>query len=530
MSKIKKLEDLLALKKINRREFMARISALGLTATLSPAILSMPASAGVPKKGGRLRVGLTEASTSDSFDAGGACCSVWEMWLTFQFRNNITEIDPKGRPIPALAESWESTPDASKWIFKIRNGVEFHNGKTLDSNDIIYSLNHHRKEESKSPAKSMLAPIKEIKADGKHAVIIETEGGYADMPALMSDYHLQIVPDGHTAWQECMGTGPFIKKDFEPGIRFLSVRNPNYWKDGLPHFDEVESIGMHDRATRTTALQSGEIDVMNDPDLKTVHLLKRLPGVQVIRTPSSRHFTIPMITGIEPYNNNDVRLALKYAIDREELFKKILQGYGSLGNDHPIGPIMQYFNSDLPQRKYDPDKAKFHLKKAGLEAHEFKLHTAEFAHSGAVDAALLIQQSAAKAGVNIKVVREPNDGYWSNVWRKKPWSMCSWSPRATEDMMFSVAYAEDAVWNDTHWKDERFNQLLRDARKELNESKRRDMYWEMQKITRDKGATVVHLFTDHVIAATSKLKFKEPMAGNFEMDGQRGFEKWWFSS
>jgi peptide/nickel transport system substrate-binding protein len=97
-------------------------------------------------------------------------------------------------------------------------------------------------------------------------------------------------------------------------------------------------------------------------------------------------------------------------------------------------------------------------------------------------------------------------------------------------MMFSVAYAEDAVWNDTHWKHERFNQLLKDARKELNDSKRREMYWEMQQIVKDKGATVVHLFTDHVIAATSKLKFKKPMAGNFEMDGQRGFEKWWFSA
>lgn len=530
MSELKELERLLIHGKISRREFLVRVSALGLTSALAPAIFHTPASASTPKKGGRLRVGMTEASTTDTLDAGGACCSLWEMWITFQFRNHLVEIDPKGRPIPALAESWESTPDASKWIFRIRKGVEFHNGKTLDSHDVVYSLNHHRGDESKSPAKAMLVAIKDIRADGKHAVVIEAEGGYADMPALMSDYHLQIIPEGHTTWEECMGTGPFIMKSYEPGVRFFSVRNPNYWKEGRPYFDEVESIGIHDTATRTNALRAGEIDVMNTPDLKTVNLLGKMPGIQVIRTPSSRHFTIPMMTDIEPYNNNDVRLALKYALDREELFEKILNGYGSLGNDHPIGPIMRYYANELPQRTYDPEKAKFHLKKAGVEGHIFKLHTAEFAYPGAVDAALLIKESAAKAGINIEVVREPNDGYWSNVWLNKPWCMCSWSPRATEDMMFSVAYAEDAEWNDTHWKHERFNKLLKEARKELDDAKRRELYVEMQRIVRDEGGTIVHLFTDHVIAATSKLKFEEPMAGNFEMDGQRGHEKWWFES
>ena len=97
-------------------------------------------------------------------------------------------------------------------------------------------------------------------------------------------------------------------------------------------------------------------------------------------------------------------------------------------------------------------------------------------------------------------------------------------------MMFSTAYAEDAKWNDAHWKHEKFNQLLRAGRIELDDAKRREIYTEMQKIVRDEGGTVVHLFTDHVLAASSKLKFEEPMAGHFEIDGQRGSEKWWFES
>lgn len=133
----------------------------------------------------------------------------------------------------------------------------------------------------------------------------------------------------------------------------------------------------------------------------------------------------------------------------------------------------------MPQRTYDPDKAKFHKKKAGLLDRTFKLHAADAAFAGAVDAAVLYQESAAKAGIKIKVVRVPDDGYWSNVCTKKGWCMCCWSGRATPDLMFSTTYAEDASWNDTQWKNERFNKVLVEARAELDEKKRGEMYAEM---------------------------------------------------
>jgi peptide/nickel transport system substrate-binding protein len=213
-----------------------------------------------------------------------------------------------------------------------------------------------------------------------------------------------------------------------------------------------------------------------------------------------------------------------------ELLKKILNGYGTIGNDHPIAPSMRYYASELPQRAYDADKAKFHLKKAGLQGHAFKLHASDGAYAGALDSALLIRESAAKAGIDIQVVREPNDGYWTAIWRKKPWCFCYWSGRATADMIFSTAYSETASWNDTHWKNAKFNALLKAARSQLDAAKRREMYVEMQRIVRDEGGTIVHLFADQVIAATTKLKIEEPMAGHLELDGCRGTEKWWFAS
>jgi peptide/nickel transport system substrate-binding protein len=191
----------------------------------------------------------------------------------------------------------------------------------------------------------------------------------------MSDYHLTIVPAGTSGddWIKGIGTGAYIQTKFEPGVVSIGKRNPNFFKEGRAHFDEVEMLVIADAGARTNALKTGAIDLMSDVDRKTAHLLKRSPGIEVLRVPGTFHDTMPMMTDVAPYDNIDVRLALKYAVDREHMVKTILRGYGSPGNDHPIAPIQKYHAKDLPQREYDPEKAKYHLKKAGLEGHTFKL-------------------------------------------------------------------------------------------------------------------------------------------------------------
>jgi len=143
MSKLKELERLLTNGKITRRDFITRISALGLMAAVSPALFRAPAYTATPKKGGRLRLGVAGGSTTDSLDPA-LFEDAFMQGLGWQLRNCLVEIDADGKPIPELAESWNSTPDAAKWIFKLRRGVEFHNGKALDAEDVVFSINHHR--------------------------------------------------------------------------------------------------------------------------------------------------------------------------------------------------------------------------------------------------------------------------------------------------------------------------------------------------------------------------------------------------
>jgi peptide/nickel transport system substrate-binding protein len=270
---------------------------------------------------------------------------------------------------------------------------------------------------------------------------------------------------------------------------------------------------------------------MNRFQLNLTHLLLRARDIQIINVTGTKHYSIPMLTDRDPFNNNDVRLALKYAINREHLLKEIVRGYGAVGNDHPIAPCQKCYASELPQRAYDPDKARFHIKKAGMSDYTFSLHAADAAWPGAdaAAAAMLYREHAAKAGIKIEVIIEPDDGYWDKVWMKKPWVMCYWSGRATADWMLSTAYAADSSWNDSFWKHERFNKLLKEARAELDDAKRYELYVECQKILNLEGGVIIPMFANIVEAASKRLNINNP-AGNWEMDGHRAAERWWFVS
>ena len=523
------LKRLLSEGRIDRREFIKRSSALGLAAFIPSAILSEEAHAASPKRGGLFRVAVRGGATTDSLE-GGALLDTHNVYTSWAVRNNLVEVNASGEVIGELAESWEASDGATSWVFTLRKGVEFHNGKTLDAQDVVHSFQHHLGEDSKSGAKGLMTSIVELKADGKDKVRFKLSDGSADFPYILADYHLTIAPDGTEgdAWNKGIGTGPFMLTDWEPGVRSSGKRNPNYFKEGKPYFDEFECLNVADVTARTQALRNGEIHAMEDPDPNTLHLLSRAPGINIHEIAGTKHFSYPMLVDNAPYDNNDVRLALKYAIDRESFVKKVIGGHGTVGNDHPIGPNQRYFAKDLEQRIYDPDKAKYHLKKAGLSSIDMKLHAGDI-YAGGVDGAMLYKAAAAEAGINLDVVREPTDGYWSNVWMAKPFSVCYWSGRITEDWMFSIAYAAEAAWNDSHWKHEKFNTILRLARAELDDAKRRVMYADLQSICRDEGGVVIPAFANWIIATSSKIGTPDKIASNWTLDGDKSSERWWFA-
>jgi len=524
----RQLTDKLVQGKITRRRFMAGMTAMGVVAALPVSLLPKASAAATPKRGGVFRLAMGHGSTTETYDPA-TLASGFQTVMSRAINNTLTEIDPNNELIPCLAESWESTPDAAKWVFKIRKGVEFHNGRRLRAEDVVATINYHRGEKTKSSVKPIVKSIQSIKADDKYTLVIELSEGNADFPYNLDRPGLGVYPaakDGSLDWKDGNGTGGYMIKNFEPGVRAYFERNPNYWNASRAHVDAAELLSIKDAPARTTALVTGKVHVIDQVDPKTAHLLAKRPGIHVEEGTGPLHYTFPMLMDVPPFNDNNVRLAIKHGLNREEMLQLILKGHGTIGKDNPIGPSYRYYASELAPIPYDPDKAKFYLKQAGLSQVDVTLSAADAAFAGAVDAAVLYKEHAAKAGINIQVSREPNDGYWSSVWLKKPWCACYWGGYATEDLMLSTGYSPGAAWNDTHWNHEKFTQLLVSARAELDETKRREMYVDMQRILRDKGGVVVPMFANAIDARNDKIAHGK-VSSITAFDGRRIIERWW---
>ncbi len=516
---------------LGRRDFMRRASALGVGAVAAANLWTGTARAAEPKHGGHFRIGIAAGSTTDSLDPG-VYDDTFDLAMGWSMANNLTVLNNYGDLAPELAESWEASADAATWTIKLRKGVEFHNGKTMGADDVIASINHHRGPDSKSGAAGILKSITDIRKDDDQTVVFQLESGSADFPYLLSDYHLIILPekDGKMDWEGGKGTGPYVVDNFEPGIRMEMSKNKNYWKADHAFFDNYTVLAIIDPSARVNALQTGEVDAIDRVDVKIVSRLEKVAGVRIMENTGYLHYTFPMRCDTPPFDDVNVRLALKYSIDRDEMMRKILRGHGTLGNDQPIGPNDAFFNPNQVQRSYDPDKAKWHLQQSGLSSLSVDLAAADAAYVGAVDASVLYSEQAKQAGIDINVQRVSSDGYWSSIWMNRAWCACYWGGRPTSDWMFSTAYADDAAWNDTFWKNERFNELLLIARAELDQDLRREMYTEMQSIVSDDGGALVWAFANNVMGLSDRVQHKEAVAGNYPLDGMRASERWWFSS
>lgn len=486
--------------------------------------------ANTSKRGGKLTAGIGHGSTTDTLDPG-LIDNDFTVAVSNTLHNNLLEVDAAGNLKAELAESWEGSSDAKTWVFKLRKDVEFHDGKPLTAEDVVASLQHHMGPDTKSVAAPVMEQVESVKADGPQEVVIELKAGNADLPYFVTDPKIPVLPakDGKADITSGNGCGPYRFENFEPGVRLKASRNDAYWKSDRAHFNEVELLSIVDGTARVNALATGTVDVIDRIDLKVVENLKRVDTVRVHSTVGTQHYTFPMMTTFEPFQNADVRMALKLSIDREEMVKKVLRGYGTAGNDHPIGQSQRYYADSLPQRTYDPDKAKWHVKQSGLGPIKVELSASEAAFGGAIDAAVLYQQSAAKAGIEIKVIREPNDGYWGTVWAKKQWSACYWPGSPTIDGIVSQAYLPTAPWNDTAWKDPRITELVMQGRVELDPVKRAEIYHSLQELISNEGATVVPMFANYVFATSAKIGHDD-FGSDKTMDGMRFVERWWFKS
>lgn len=515
--------------RINRRELLGRAAALGAGAALLTTIgLEADAyAAEAPRRGGLLRLGVGGGSTTDSLDPTSWNDTVPTVTGN-AFYEPLIEVSPDLKPLPQLATSWEAKPGALEWIFNLRKGVTFHNGKTFTAADAIYSINLHRGK-TKSGAAGSFAAIADVKKLSDYQIAITLKSADAEFPMVLTDYHCRMVVDGTTDFSKAIGTANYMLESFDPGVRIKGKRYANAWATDRGFVDAFDLTVINDSAARMNALLSGQVEVVNRVDPKLANLIKAKKNLALVQGHGGWHAVVSLMQDKGAlFENHDLRLAMKYGIDRAQIVKTLFGGFGTVGNDTPIPKSDPYYNPNIPQAVFDPEKAKFHLKKSGFDG-TIPLQASEAAFNGAVDMALLMQATLTKVGLKVQVKKEPADGFWSNVWLKGACVTSYWAGRSTATQMLDVGYGPTAPWNESHYKDPKFGQLLDAARSELDDAKRRTLLWEAQALMSADVATLVPAFKDTVDAHSDKVGGMVPNALS-DLDGSNVCVKAWLKA
>ena len=253
--------------KMSRRDFMQYAVAAGVAASSASSLWTTDVAAATPQRGGIFKAGIHDGNTGDTLDPA-KYQSTGEIQLGHTIRSYLTEITGENGLGPDMADSWEASADAKIWTFHLSKEATFHDGRKFTAKDAIASLNYHRNEAVGSAAAPLVADFEDITADGEHTIIITLSAGTADLPWIMTDYHLVMLPakdDGGIEWESGIGAGPYKLENNEPGVQTDMVRHEGWHREGA-YFDAVKFTYLNDPNAMQAALLTGDVDSITTVD------------------------------------------------------------------------------------------------------------------------------------------------------------------------------------------------------------------------------------------------------------------------
>lgn len=463
------------------------------------------------KRGGSLRVGVAGGSAKDTVDAHMGGTTDADIARGLQLYEPLAMRDPDYQLKMLVAESIEPHGGADTWDVRVRDGVQFHDGRPVTADDVIFSLRRIADPKNPGTGASSLAGIdfKGLKKVDGTTVRIPLKAPDSGFPDQIGQYFNTIVPADYDP-KNPIGTGPFRYKSFAPGQQSTFTRFDGYW-DTPAHLDEVVIIDFADDTARVNALLGGQVHAISNLPPSQVGTVQARSTLRALVSHTGGWQPLLMRADQAPFDDVRVRQAFKLIADREQLVKQALDGQGRIANDI-YSPYDPAYNHDIPQRHQDLEQAKSLLKQAGRSGLTVQLTTAPFA-SGIVEAAQVFAQQAKGAGVNVQVRKVNQATYWGPQYLKWLFSQDFWFTRS---FLAQVAQGNtpDAPYNQTHWKNARFLSLYTQAKRELDAAKRRDIIHEMQRIHHDEGGEIIWSFNNQIDGYSASVGgFREAKSG-----------------
>lgn len=444
-----------------------------------------------PQPGGTLRVGITGGGASDTVDAH-VPLGTGDAARMFNLYDTLFSFDPEYRLVPSLAESAEPNEAGDEWTVRLRPGVTFHDGRALTAADVRFTFERILDPEDPKAGVSKLGTVERIEVIDELTTRFVLGAPDAVLPDALAQYVMGIVPEGYDPARP-VGTGPFSLVDFEPGGTTRLRAFEDYWQ-GRAHLDEVLLINFDDEDALVNSLLSSQVDVVAQVPLALVQVISEDPRIEVISSETGNWLPFTMRTDVAPFDDPRVREAFKLVVDREQMVEVAFSGQGRVGNDM-YSPFDPGYPAQLPQRERDVERARELLREAGHgDGLRVELVTAPI-QAGAVESATVFAEQAADAGIEVSLRRVDATTFFGSGYLEFPFAQSFYYTRNLLPQAADTSLP-DSPYNETHWNDEQFTQLIAEARTTLDDEQRHRLCAEAMTRHHEEGGNIIFGFFD----------------------------------
>ncbi|GGM52300.1 ABC transporter substrate-binding protein [Haloarcula argentinensis] len=449
---------------------------------------------GTPKQGGTLQWGgaVPVQGLDPHIDTSAASKRVLE-----NIYEEVVALQDDYSIEPHLASSFEQSEDNTLLTFELREGVTFHNGKEMTSEDVLAS--YERVQNGDYLATGFFDFVEELRAPDDYTFEIQLTQPFAPFLAKMATAELSVMPAEKAEMdmvEEPIGTGPYKFESREIETSFTMVRNEDYWgtseEDG-PFIDRIVKQEVPDASVRLQSFLSEEYDFINGVAPKDVSRVENASGVRLEKQFPKSLVYLGMNCDVEPFDNKDARLALDYAIDKQMVAEAALYGTGET-TASPAAPGSPWVHPDIGPRERDLDRVQEHLDAAGLSDGYSATFKIPQSYPTQVQAAEVISNNAAEAGIDLDIQRITWNTWLSDVYNDRNFQattssyLALWYP----DVSFYKFLHPDGAFFFTNWTNDKYNSLVEEARTIYDDDERADLYHQATEILHEERAG--HLF------------------------------------
>nr|WP_272902257.1 ABC transporter substrate-binding protein [Brevibacterium daeguense] len=449
---------------------------------------------GPPQQGGRLRVGFVGGGASDTLD-GAVATNLGDIARAINMYDTLFHFDDDYTLQPMLATEMTPNDDASVWTVTLRDGVKFCDGREFTADDVVASVERIIDPDDPKSGAASLAHLESVTALDRLTVELRLNASDTSLIEVFAQYSLIMVPADFDV-ENPVGTGPFMLDSFTPAQSTVLKANPHYWGAEGPYLDEIALLNFNDTDALINALLSSQVDAVAQIPSALADVIAADTRMRILDSETGMWLPFTMRVDVEPFDDERVRQAFRLAADREGMVEQVLSGHGRVGNDMfaPFDPAYP----DFPQRTQDIEEAKRLLAEAGYpDGIDVELVTAPI-QAGVVEAAQVYAEQAAAAGIRVSINRMDLTAYWGD-YLNYPFSQSFWYtrnflPQANSSML------PDSPFNETHFDDEEFIDLVRRARAETDDAARGQLIEQAQRIMYERGGNIIWGFADQLDA------------------------------